>query len=137
MSRYEHVSPQSPDSSSFPPLDPPSQTSHDDKDVGLVMSTSRQRRLGFRALMPTLAVFFLTSGLGLGVLIWLFVKRENSVSDAFGTGYVLVDEGVKKWDSMESATLRALTATSLIVSFHLLSAVIFNFVTHAFEYRAL
>lgn len=116
MSQYEFVQPQSPHAPTDQPLQVPVQTPDDDKDVGLEMSTSHQRGLGYRALVPTLAVFILTSGLGAGVLIWLFVKRQNSVSDAFKSGYVLADEGVNRWDSMESATLRALTATSLIVS---------------------
>ncbi|KAF8600937.1 hypothetical protein BDV93DRAFT_608342 [Ceratobasidium sp. AG-I] len=120
MSQYEFVHPQSPQTPTqpiyppLPPLQTSAHTSYNDKDVGLEMSNGHQRRLGYQTLVPTLAVFVLTSGLGAGVLIWLFVKRQNSVSDAFQSGYVLADEGVKRWDVMESATLRALTATSLI-----------------------
>lgn len=125
MSQYEFVPPQSPqtptepihpDRPSYPPLQS-THTSYNDKDAALEMSASHHHRLGYRALVPTLVVFVLTSGLGAGVLAWLFVKRQNSVSDAFQSGYVLADEGVKRWDSMDSATLRALTATSLIVSY--------------------
>ncbi|KAG9119093.1 hypothetical protein FRC07_006063 [Ceratobasidium sp. 392] len=77
--------------------------------------SERPSRIRFKLLLPTLAVFFLTSGLGLAVLVWLFVKLRVPIATAFQSGYLLVDEGVKYGEgSSESATLRALTATSFI-----------------------
>ncbi|KAG8723459.1 hypothetical protein FRC09_003265 [Ceratobasidium sp. 395] len=67
-------------------------------------------RIRLRSLIPTLIVFALTAGLGLAVLVWLFTKLK-----IFRTGYLLVDEDVKRREgAIESATLRALTATSFI-----------------------
>ncbi|KAG8684709.1 hypothetical protein FRC09_015218, partial [Ceratobasidium sp. 395] len=75
----------------------------------------RSSRIRLKSLIPTLIVFTLTAGLGLAVLVWLFTKLKIPVSEAFRTGYLLVDEGVKRREgAIESATLRALTATSFI-----------------------
>ncbi|KAG8711012.1 hypothetical protein FRC09_020818 [Ceratobasidium sp. 395] len=81
----------------------------------LEVSQKRHRYSSWGALLPTLAVFTLTSGLGLAVLAWLLVKSRSPFSEVFQDGYLLVDEGTKNWNStVESATLRALTATSFI-----------------------
>ncbi|KAG9076087.1 hypothetical protein FS749_012174, partial [Ceratobasidium sp. UAMH 11750] len=85
------------------------------RPIRLELSQTRHRHLGWGTLLPTLAVFILTTGLGFAVLAWLLVKRRISLAEAFRGGYLLVDEGTKKWDgTVESATLRALTATSFI-----------------------
>ncbi|KAG8680648.1 hypothetical protein FRC09_018078, partial [Ceratobasidium sp. 395] len=76
--------------------------------------TRRPSKIRFKSLFPTLAVVFSTWGLGLGVLAWVYVKLRIPMSTAFQKGYLLVDEGIKWQDSMESATLRTLTATSAI-----------------------
>jgi hypothetical protein len=83
---------------------------------GLVLAHEPRRRMRYGTLFPTLMVFILTSGLGVALLAWLWSMRKISVSEAFRTGYILVDEGVKREGGLESATLRALTATSFIVS---------------------
>jgi hypothetical protein len=74
----------------------------------------------YKTLFPTLLVFVLTSGAGIALLAWLWSKRKMSASEAFSKGYILVDEGVEREEGIESATLRALTATSFIVSLSVL-----------------
>ncbi|KAG9120197.1 hypothetical protein FRC07_004398 [Ceratobasidium sp. 392] len=83
---------------------------------GLLEGKSQQpSQIRLRRLFPTLAVFTLTAGLGCAVLVWLFVRLKIPASEAFRKGYLLVDEGVKRQDGgMESASLRALAATSFI-----------------------
>jgi hypothetical protein len=73
-------------------------------------------KLRYKILLPTLAVFILTAGLGIAIVAWLFTRRKISIAEAFQLGYILVDEDVKYSGGMESATLRALIATSFIVS---------------------
>ncbi|KAG8780371.1 hypothetical protein FRC12_023121 [Ceratobasidium sp. 428] len=87
----------------------------DKPQVQLEVSQKQRRYLSWGTLLPTLAVFTLTSGLGLAVLVWLLAKRRSSPSEMFRDGYLLVDEGTKKSNNTaESATLRALTVTSFI-----------------------
>ncbi|QRV97167.1 hypothetical protein RhiJN_25186 [Ceratobasidium sp. AG-Ba] len=87
----------------------------------LAISPPVHRSLSYSAVLPTLAVFILTTGLGVGVLLWLFLKRKIPALQAFQDGYLLVDEGTTRSNGdIESATLRALTATSFIA--HIISA---------------
>ncbi|CUA70725.1 hypothetical protein RSOLAG22IIIB_09052 [Rhizoctonia solani] len=90
---------------SSPYYDPPSTTYEKPLDEHafptLRSGTDDQRpRLGIRAkvLLPT-------------------ILNKLSTANAFSSGYILADEGTKKEGSMESATLRALTATSFISTF--------------------
>jgi hypothetical protein len=80
----------------------------------------RRQRISYGTLLPTLLVFILTSGLGIALIAWLWIRCKVPVSEAFSTGYILADEGVKREGGMESATLRALTVTSFIVSWNVL-----------------
>ncbi|KAG8678703.1 hypothetical protein FRC09_019612, partial [Ceratobasidium sp. 395] len=81
----------------------------------LTQAHDTHRRLSCSILLPTLIIFVLTSGLGLGILAWLFAKSKTPASQGFRLGHILVDEGTTKLEgTVESATLRALTATSFI-----------------------
>ncbi|KAG8706179.1 hypothetical protein FRC09_002540 [Ceratobasidium sp. 395] len=89
--------------------------------VQLTISRRKRRRLGCGALLPTVIVFLLTSGLGIALVAWLYIKRKTTISDSFARGYLLVDEGInRKEDTADSATLRALTAATFIS--HIISA---------------
>ncbi|KAG8718955.1 hypothetical protein FRC09_011834 [Ceratobasidium sp. 395] len=117
MSRYGLVplAPASPQKTPYPfTSEPYSKSVHHHE--GLTEDRSqRPSRVRLRRLLPTLAVFTLTAGLGLAVLAWLFTRLKIPVSEALRSGYLLVDEGVRRREgAIESATLRALTATSFI-----------------------
>lgn len=79
-----------------------------------------RRRISCVLVLPTLAVLFLTAGLGLALIFYLLAKKipDQSLHQIiFVNGSLFADEGVKYLsDGQQDVNLRGLIITSTIVS---------------------